>query len=60
VAISTEEFAARAMVKPESIRVHYSKRGSYCGVIPTKLKNGRLLWPDDAVERLAQRPEEKK
>jgi hypothetical protein len=32
--------------------VHLCRRGSYYGIRPAKLPNGRLLWPGDAVERL--------
>lgn len=45
--LSTEEFAAPRKVKPESVRSRYSKTGSYFGVKPIKLANGRLLWPPE-------------
>lgn len=45
--ISTEQFAARRLVKPESVVSRLCRTGSYFGVRPTKLENGRLLWPDD-------------
>ena len=50
--LSTEDFAASIGLRPESIRVHLCRRGSYYGIRPAKLPNGRLLWPGDAVERL--------
>ena len=52
--LSTEEFAASIGLRPESIRVHLCRRGSYYGIRPAKLPNGRLLWPGDAVERLME------
>lgn len=49
---TTEAFAARLGIKPESIRAALCRTGSYFGIRPIKLPNGRLLWPADAVERL--------
>lgn len=46
--LSTEEFAKRYFVKPQSVRKQYSQKGAYFGVVPTKLKNGRLEWPDNS------------
>ena len=45
--INTEEFAARRLVKPESVISRLCRTGSYFGVRPRKLENGRLLWPED-------------
>jgi hypothetical protein len=50
--ISTEELAAIAQVRPSSIREHLSRRGSYYGLTPRKLPNGRLYWPADSLDRL--------
>lgn len=47
---STEVFAARRLVKPESVISRLCRTGSYFGVRPVKLENGRLLWPDDDPE----------
>lgn len=52
--VTTEALAARLGIKPASIRHRVCAVGSYFGLIPTKLPNGRLLWPGDAVERLAR------
>jgi hypothetical protein len=46
--ICTEDFAARRLVKPESVLSRLCRTGSYFGIRPRKLENGRLLWPDDA------------
>lgn len=53
--ISTELFAESLGIKPESIRVRLCRKGSYFGIVPTKLANGRLLWPANAVDRLTER-----
>lgn len=43
--LSTEEFAQKHFVKPASVRSHVCRVGSYYGVRPMKLVNGRLGWP---------------
>ena len=48
--ISTEEFAQRYFVKPTSIRSHLCRAGSYFGIRPVKLPNGRLGWPNPMEE----------
>ncbi len=50
--LSTDEFAAVLAVEPQSVRKGYSKNGNYQGIRPTKLPNGRLLWPTEAVRRV--------
>jgi hypothetical protein len=42
---STEDFAALNGVKDQSVRARVCRTGSYFGVKPLKLKNGRLKWP---------------
>ena len=51
---STETFAARRMVKPQSVRARYCRTGSYFGIRPQKLPNGRLLWPDELSHEAAR------
>jgi hypothetical protein len=51
--INTEQFAARNLVKPESVVSRLCRTGSYFGVRPVKLGNGRLLWPDVPVPAAA-------
>lgn len=46
--MTTEEFAARAGVKPNTIRFRLCRTGSYFGIIPEKRPNRMLAWPDDA------------
>jgi hypothetical protein len=41
----TEDFARDNAVKAGSVRSRYCREGSYFGVKPHKLANGRLLWP---------------
>ena len=48
--IDTEELARQNAVKPQSVRVRLCRTGSYFGVKPRKLPNGRLLWPGNASE----------
>lgn len=43
--LSADEFAALNQVKPQSVRARLCRTGSYFGVIPLKLANGRLAWP---------------
>ena len=50
--MTTIQFSAQIGSKPESIRVRLCQTGSYFGVTPRKLPNGRLLWPADAAEQL--------
>ncbi|WP_018231734.1 hypothetical protein [Thioalkalivibrio thiocyanodenitrificans] len=49
---STEEVARFAHVQPSTVREHYCRRGSYYGLIPRKLPNGRLDWPADYEARM--------
>jgi hypothetical protein len=49
MAQSTEQFAAKHLVKPQSVLSRVCRTGHYFGVRPTKLQNGRLAWPDDAT-----------
>lgn len=50
--ITTEELAVQVGIQPASIRSRVCRFGSYFGIEPTKLPNGRLLWPADALHRL--------
>ena len=44
--LSTEQFAARNLVDPKSVRARLCRTGSYHGIRPLKLASGRTLWPD--------------
>lgn len=50
--LTTEAAAAMFGLKPNTLRVGFSKNGHYLGITPRKLPNGRLVWPGDAVSRL--------
>jgi|APIni6443716594_1056825.scaffolds.fasta_scaffold2748399_2 hypothetical protein len=46
---TTDMFAAANRVKGQTVRARLSQTGSYFGIRPLKLANGRLLWPDVQV-----------
>ena len=50
--MTTDKLAAGIGNQPQSIIVHLCRKGSYYGLVPIKLPNGRLKWPDDSIERL--------
>jgi hypothetical protein len=53
----TTREAARALnVSVEAVRAQYRRTGAFRGIVPTKLPNGRLLWPRAEVLRLAGTP----
>jgi len=47
--LSTHAFASLNMVKAQSVRARVSRFGSYYGVRPRKLINGRTAWPEIQV-----------
>lgn len=53
--LTTEEFAKQNLVKPQTIHARYCRFGSYFGVLPTKLSNGRLRWPSRVLISKSQR-----
>ena len=48
--LSCEQFAALNQVKPQSVRARLCRTGSYFGVTPRKLLNGRLAFPAVQVQ----------
>ncbi|QKS27746.1 MAG: hypothetical protein FAZ92_00246 [Accumulibacter sp.] len=48
---SCDQFAALNQVKGQSVRSRICRTGSYFGVVPRKLANGRLAFPAVQVER---------
>lgn len=50
--ISTAQLAEALGRKAAAIRTRLCQTGSFHGIRPWKLPGGRLLWPEDAVERL--------
>ncbi|WP_414444640.1 hypothetical protein [Burkholderia sp. 22PA0106] len=49
--VPTEVFASNNHIQPQTPRKQYCLTGSYFGVVPTKLANGRLLWPNVIVTK---------
>lgn len=49
---TTNELAFKLCIEPDTIRKRYSQTGSYFGLRPEKMPNGRLLWPGDAFNML--------
>jgi hypothetical protein len=49
---TTEELALGITILPQSIRKRLSQTGSYFGLRPKKLPNGRLLWPENSIDVL--------
>lgn len=43
--LSCEEFARLNQIKPQSVRARICRFGSYYGITPKKLVNGRLAFP---------------
>lgn len=50
--MNTETLAAALGMRAQSIRAALCRSGHYYGLRPTKLPNGRLIWPADAMQRL--------
>jgi len=50
---STEEAAAILKVRPQTLRAALCRDGAYFGVRPFKSRSRFLLWPADAIQRLA-------
>ena len=40
-------------IKPASLNTALWRHGHYCGIRPSRLPNGRLLWPADEIDALA-------
>ena len=45
--IPTAQYAAKKLVKPQTLRRRLMETGSYFGTRPLKLENGRLAWPNE-------------
>jgi hypothetical protein len=43
--VNTAQYASAFLVNPETVRSRYFLTGSYFGIVPNKLPNGRLAWP---------------
>jgi hypothetical protein len=51
--MNTEQLAAKLNLKAQSIRKRFCETGSYYCLRPTKLPNGRLMWPVDSLALLS-------
>lgn len=49
--LSCERFAVLNQVTPHSVRARICRTGSYFGVVPRKLANGRLAFPAVQVSK---------
>ena len=49
--LSCAQFAALNQVKPQTVRARICNHGSYFSVIPRKLANGRLAFPEMQVQQ---------
>lgn len=50
--MNTNDFACWLSLRPQSIRKRFNQTGSYFGLKPVKLQNGRLYWPSNAIVQL--------
>ena len=48
--VTTEKMGELIGIKATSIRAAYCQNGSYFGIIPTKMPNGRLMWDLEKIE----------
>ena len=55
--LNTHELAILLGIKPESIRHRVCVTGSYYGLRPEKLPNGRLRWPAESHDLLKKQCE---
>ncbi len=49
--LSAAEFAALNGIRPRTVYERFCRTGSYFGVVPRKLANGRLRFPNVQVVR---------
>lgn len=49
---TTPEIARGLRIQPHALHASLCRRGHYFGIVPIKAPNGRLLWPDDTLDRL--------
>lgn len=52
--LTTDAFAAQYLVGPQTVRKRLSRHGSYFGIKPLRLPNGRLLRPVDSIKALIE------
>lgn len=49
---TTSQVAKLFMVQPRTVLRSHWKNKEYMGIVPVKLKNGKLAWPKDAVDKV--------
>ena len=52
--LPTNQFADIFGVRPDTVRRNLCTKGHFMGVVPLKLPNGRLLWPEVRPEEVAR------
>lgn len=50
--LPTTELARKFNVQAQTPRAALCRTGSYLGMVPLKLSNGRLLWSEEDADRL--------
>lgn len=50
--LTTLQLAISLEMQAQSIRKRYCQTGSYFGIRPCKLPNGKLRWPTDSIQQL--------
>lgn len=53
--MNTNALAKELGLTAHALHAAVCRKGSYFGIRPSKLPNGRLIWPTDSVERLLSR-----
>ena len=52
--LTTEQLAFALTMQPQTLRKRYSQTGTYFGLRPFKLPNGKLRWASNAIELLTK------
>jgi len=52
--LNTRQLAEKIGILSTSIHARYCRNGDYFGLIPEKLPNGQLLWPENSVDILKE------
>lgn len=50
--LTTEQLAEALSLQPQTLRKRYSQTGTYYGLRPCKLPNGKLRWASNSIELL--------
>ena len=53
--MTTNELAELIGIRSTSIHRRFCTTGSYFGLRPQTLANGRLKWPDDSFQKLTEK-----